>query len=183
MPRRLRALALALTLPLAALAGCDVESLIVKDEVGEAIDDGEVVAEMRGQVISAALTAAPDGSGRLDFRFVYLLGVIDPEGIAPVTWTWRLYHPDRRELAVDHGTMRESFPDRTAVLVHSDERGKSRSLLLPPGALEPGGRYVLWITNYYRNAILSETLVAIDEGVPYLDPVDPAKLPELLNSF
>lgn len=165
------------------LVGCDVESLIIKDEVSEAIDEGEVVAEMRGQVITADLVAEADGSGRLVFRFVYLLGVVDPEGIARVEWRYRLLHPDRRELAARRDTMREAFPDRTAVLVHSDEMGKGRSLRFNPGALAAGERYVLWITAFYRGDILHETLVAIDEGVPYVDPIDPAQLPELLNSF
>lgn len=165
------------------LVGCDFESLIIKDEVGEALDEGDVVAEMRGQVISADLVAQPDGSGRLAFRFVYLLGIIDPDGIAPVGWRYRLYRPDRRELASKSDVMRDAFPDRTAVLVHSDFAGKGRSLRFPAGSLRPGGRYVLWITATYRDAILNETLVAIDEGVPYVDPIDPAELPELLNSF
>jgi len=166
-----------------ALVGCDVESLIVKDEVGEAIDDGEVVAEMRGQVVAATLEAGQDGSGALEFRFVYLVGIIDPEGIDAVRWRWRLYHPDRTELGSRSGRMRDAQPDKTAVLVHSDFEGKRRTIDLPPGSLEAGERYVLWITAFYQGEILNETLVAIDEGVPYLDPVDPAELPELLNSF
>lgn len=166
-----------------ALVGCDVESLIVKDEVGEAIDDGEVIAEMRGQVISATLDAERDGSGLLEFRFVYLIGIIDPEGIDAVDWRYRLYHPDRTELGSKSGQMRDAQPERTAVLVHSDFEGKRRTIELSPGSLEAGQRYVLWITAVYQGAILNETLVPIDEGVPYLDPVDPAELPELLNSF
>jgi hypothetical protein len=110
-------------------------------------------------------------------------GVVDPEGVARVEWRYRLLHPDRRELAARRDTMREASGDRTAVLVHSDEMGKGRALRFDPGVLMAGERYVLWITAFYRGAILHETLVAIDEGVPYVDPIDPAKLPELLNSF
>lgn len=166
-----------------ALVGCDIESLIVKDEVSEAIEDGEVVAEMRGQVVAATLDAARDGSGVLVFRFVYLIGIIDPEGIDAVEWRYRLYHPDRTELGSASGRMRDAQPDRTAVLVHSDFEGKRRTIELPRGSLRDGQRYVLWITALYQGEILNETLVPIDEGVPYLDPVDPAELPELLNSF
>lgn len=187
MPRSMRPVPLfpALALMLATLlsAGCDVERYIIKDEVGEAVASGESVREMRGQVTFAALSRAADGSGELEFLFVYLLGIIDPDGIEAVTWRFALVHPDRTELAAERDIMREPEPDSIQVLVHSQLPGRRRTLDIPPGRLVEGQVYVLRLTLWYRDEILFEVLVPVEPGVPLIDPVDPEALPELLNGF
>lgn len=176
-------LALALALLTAPLAGCDVERYIIKDELSEAVESGESVREMRGRVTYAELTRRPDGSGRLEFLFVYLLGVIDPEGIAAVDWRYALFHPDRTRLAIAADEMRGPQPERDHVLVHSELPGRHRTLEIPAGRLVDGQTYVLRLTLFYRDEILFELLVPVVPGVPLVDPIDPADLPELLNGF
>lgn len=166
-----------------ALAGCDVERYIVKDELGEAVSSGESVREMRGRITYADLRRAPDGSGRLEFLFVYLLGIVDPDGVAPIDWRYALVHPESGEVAAGEDTMREGDPTTEPVLVHSELPGRRRVLDIPPGRLEADQTYVLWLTLWYREAILLETLVAVKPGQPLVDPVDPEDLPELLNGF
>lgn len=168
---------------LLALAGCDVESYIVKDELGEAVASGESVREMRGRVTFADLQRSADGGGSLDFLFVYLLGIVDPDGIEEISWRYALFHPDRTELAAGQDVMREAALDQTQVLVHSELPGRHRTLLIGPGRLVDGQVYVLRLTLWYREAILFEILVPVEPGVPLIDPVDPEELPELLNGF
>ncbi len=172
-----------------ALSGCDAERYIIKDELGEAVESGESVREMRGRVTFAALERAPDGSGRLEFLFVYLLGIVDPEGVDAITWRYALFHPDRTELAAEQDVMREAEgltedgAPITQVLVHSELPGRRRTLDVPPGRLVDGQTYVLRLTLWYRSEILFEVLVPVVPGAPLVDPVDPAELPELLNGF
>lgn len=180
MSRTLLLTSLLLALP---LAGCDVERYIVKDELGEAVASGESVREMRGRVTYADLRLDPDGGGTLEFLFVYLLGIVDPDGISEVSWRYALFHPDRTELAAGQDIMREAAPDITQVLVHSQLPGRRRALLVGPGQLVAGQVYVLRLTLWYREAILFETLVPVEPGVPLVDPIDPEELPELLNGF
>lgn len=173
----------------AALPACDVERYIIKDELGEAVESGESVREMRGRVTLASLDRAPDGSGRLEFLFVYLLGIVDREGVQAITWRYALFHPDRTELAADQDVMREAEglsetgAPVTHVLVHSELPGRRRVLQIPAGRLVDGQTYVLRLTLWYRAEILFEVLVPVVPGVPLVDPVDPAELPELLNGF
>lgn len=166
-----------------ALSGCDAEKYIVKDELGDAVQRGERVLEMRGQVTAADLVRNADGSGQLTFLFVYLLGIVDPEGIAGIDWEYALYHPDRTELAAGGDEMRGPELDKQYTLVHSQLPGRSRTLVIPPGSLEAGQVYVVRLILWYRAEILFEVLVPVEPGVPYLDPVDPEELPDLLNGF
>ncbi len=166
-----------------ALTGCDLESYIVKDELGEAVSSGESVREMRGRVTFADLRRDADGGGTLDFLFVYLLGIVDPDGIAEIQWRYALFHPDRTEIAVGEDVMREAAPDITQVLVHSQLPGRRRTLIIQPGRLVDGQIYVLRLTLWYREMILFETLVPVEPGIPLVDPIDPEELPELLNGF
>lgn len=182
-PQVSRRAALLASVLLLALCGCDVESYIVKDELGEAVASGESVREMRGRVTFADLRRDPDGGGTLDFLFVYLLGIVDPDGIDRIEWRYALFHPDRTELAAGQDIMREAAPELTQVLVHSQLPGRRRSLLIGPGRLQNGQIYVLRLTLWYRQTILFETLVPIEPGVVLDDPVDPEELPELLNGF
>lgn len=165
------------------LGGCDVKGLIIKDEVAEATESGEVTKEMRGRVVSADLELQPDGSATLNFAFVYLIGLIDPEGIDRIPWTYALLHPDQTVLGSGGDEMRAPNPELTAILVHSDTAGRSRTLAFAPGRVVPNQTYVLWVTLYYRDAVFYEVLVPLEVGVPYRDPVNPEELPELLNSF
>jgi len=183
MPYLARLVSLVSLIATLAFAGCDPESYIVKDELGEAVASGESVREIRGRVTLADLRRHPDGGGTLDFLFVYLLGIVDPDGIAAIEWRYALFHPDRTEVAAAGDTMREAAPALSQVLVHSELPGRRRTLIVPPGRLVDGQTYVLRLTLWYRESILFETLVPVEPGVPLVDPIDPEDLPELLNGF
>lgn len=117
------------------LAGCVVDT---------EIPDG--LREIRPEIGRMSLVREPDGAGRLDFAFKYVLAITDERGIAEVRWSYRLVTVEEKVLAQVEQRMRESEPDQTRILVEGE---RARTLEIPAGGLESGGTYVLWVTVVY----------------------------------
>lgn len=143
-----------LPLPILALTA-SLAACVVDDEVPDGL------RELRSEIREARLARRPDGSGRLEFTYRYVLGIADDGGIDEVQWLYRLVTRDERVLAQVLQRMREAEPDKTRILVQGD---RTRTLVIPPGRLEPATTYVLWITLFYPDdetgepAILGELL-------------------------
>ena len=152
-----------LVLATALLGGC-----IVKDELKDGIR--EVLPTMK----SVTFAQAADGSGRVDFTFNYLLGIVDEEGIDEVRWEYSVITPAREILAIEEQPMRKAEPEKTQVLVQGD---RSRTLELPPGTLRPGGRYVLSVALFYEGELFGEKYKKLVDGETLTEEVELDDLP------
>jgi hypothetical protein len=147
--------ALALRLLGAGLVASTASGCVVEDE----LKDG--LREMRSELASSSLSVAPDGSGRLAFKFQYGIALVDEAGIEPFPWVFRLVDPDRTVLAERAQEMRKAQPEKTRVLVTGE---RERTLDVPAGALVEGRTYVLWVTVTYRDETLHEVLYPVVAG-------------------
>ena len=110
----------------------------------------------------------PDGTGRLDFAFEYLLGLVDDDGIGEVTWSYSLTDRTRRAYGSVTEPMRQLKPDEASPLFVEGTR--TRSLDVEQGMLTPSQTYVLWIKIFYKETTLYELLIPVGEGTPYFNP-------------
>ena len=133
------------------VAGC-----IVKDE----LKDG--LREVEPGMKRAAL-ARDGGSWRLEFTFIYQMGIVDEEGIEEVRWTYALVTKDRVVLEENRQPMREGQPEKTEILVEGE---RARSLELDADEIVDGETYVIWITLFYRGENLKEFLWPVVAGGP-----------------
>jgi len=128
---------------------------VVEDEMKDGL------RQMRSELGKAALSVAPDGSGRLTFKFQYGIALVDDAGIEPFPWVFRLVDADRNVLAEREQEMRKAQPENKRVLVTGE---RERSLDVPPGLLVEGRTYVLWVIVSYRGETLHEVLFPIVAG-------------------
>ena len=147
----------------ALLTGC-----IVKDELHDGIR--EVLPTMK----SVSFERSPDGSGRVDFTFNYLLGIVDDGGIDEVRWEFSVITPAREVLVVEEEPMRKAQPEKTQVLVQGD---RSRSIELPPGTLRADGTYVLSVALFYGGELFGEKYKKLVEGETITEEVELDDLP------
>lgn len=158
----MKRLSLMCVLP-ALLAGC-----IVKDE----LQDG--IREVLPTLKSVSFERANDGSGRVDFTFNYLLGIVDEGGVDEVRWEYSIITPAREVLVVEEQSMRKAQPEKTQVLVQGD---RSRTLELPPGTLRAEGTYVLSVALFYEGEVFGEKYKKLVEGETLTEEVELDDLP------
>ena len=105
---------------LALLMTCFVSACAV--DTG--LEDGTWQAT--GKVTEASLVVMPDGTGRLDFAFEYLLGLVDDDGIGEVTWSYSLTDRTRRAYGSVTEPMRQLKPDEASPLFVEGENPVER---------------------------------------------------------
>ena len=160
---------------LLALIGLfSLSACAIKDEV----DDG--LWEIRAKVSRAELTITDASNGTVDFTFVYLLGLVDDEGVTGVEWRYALVDPDRdegdRELASTTQLMRQPQEEAREIFVQGE---RPRELVIENTPLDPVKTYVLWIEVLYRDATLTEVLIPIKSGEVYLNDAAYGDIPQL----
>ncbi|MCA9525239.1 MAG: hypothetical protein KC549_02950 [Myxococcales bacterium] len=148
---------------LLSLGGC-----VVKDELEDGIR--EVLPTLR----STTYLRNADGSGQVDFTFNYLLGIVDDAGIDEVRWEYAVITPAREIIGAEEQEMRKAQPEKTQILVQGD---RSRSLVLPPGALRANGTYVLSVALFYRGELFGEKFKKLVEGETLTEEVELDDLP------
>ena len=153
-----------LLLSVMTLGGCAVEN---------ELNDG--LWEIRARVSAAELTIDEQGHGEVDFTFVYLLGLVDGEGIEDVEWSYALVDSDANELAKESQVMRQAQADRTEVFVQGD---RPRVLAIEETILSSDETYVLWIKVFYRDATLTEVLVPVSQGEAYVNELPTGDIPQ-----
>ena len=153
---------------------CLLSACAIKDEV----EDG--LWEIRAKVARAELTATDGGGASVDFTFMYLLGLVDEEGIAGVEWSYVLVAPDgegdAQELGREDQIMRQEQLEQREVFVQGE---RPRVLVIDDLAIDPDETYVLRIYVYYRGTTLTEVLIPLQLGQVYLDEEPYGDIPQL----
>ena len=133
------------------LAGC------VLDE-----DYGDHAREVEPSMEEATLAVGADGAGELNFKFHYVLGLIDVDGVVDLRWTYRLVNSDQVVLAEVEEEFRKPEKDGvTQILVDGDRT----RLLSVPGGLVRGVTYILWVELRYRDELIAELLTPVGDGL------------------
>ena len=138
------------------LSGCAVDT---------GLEDGTWQAT--GKVAEASLVVMPDGTGRLDFVFDYLLGLVDDDGIGEVTWSYSLTDRTRRAYGSVTEPMRQLKPDEASPYLWKDENTESRT---GAGGASTKPNLCSLIKIFYKETTLYELLIPVGEGTPYFNP-------------
>lgn len=169
-PRRALSLA-TLTIALTWGSGCST------DDLAGAFVDGEFGEEFREVIHQLAYTrwSDVDGALRLDFQYRYGLGLEDPDGVAPVDWSYGLVNRDGYAvIPFAQEQMREPQPGKDNIFVTGR---RTRALTLDGAPLQAGEDYVLFFRLCYRGEILGEYLFPVTVGEDFT--VDASELPDL----
>ena len=140
--------------------------------VREELVDG--VWEVNAQIIDAQLSVNEDNTAVLDFTLIYLLGLVDDQGIEEVTWTYALLDSNRNVVNSSTGRMRDPEPDLREVYVQGE---RPRNLEFDAGQIDSDKIYVLSAGVVYRDTLLGEVLVPVSVAQPYQAEANLGEIP------
>ena len=160
-----------------SLAACLFTGCAIKNEVNDGL------WEIRAKVSEASLTIEQTGDaevGTIDFNFVYLLGIVDAEGVTGVQWRYALLDPrldeSARSLGSTYQEMRPAQENSTEIFVQGE---RPRQLTVEGVSWDRDQTYVLAIEVEYRETVLGEVLIPIRVDQTYLNLEPLEDIPQL----